>query len=129
MRPMPRSRTTSSSVCVPRMSVRRNASGSAIERSTCVSAAKFTIASTPPAPSIAASTAVAVADVAAHEACSAGSSATGSRLSRLPAYVSLSKHDDLPVGVLVEHAAHERAADEAGAAADEQPHPFFTLQS
>ncbi len=37
--------------------------------------------------------------------------------------------DDLPVGVLGEHAPDEGGADEPGAAANEKPHPFFTLQS
>ena len=37
--------------------------------------------------------------------------------------------DDLPVGVLGEHAPDEGGADEPGAAAYEKPHPFFTLQS
>ena len=59
----------SSAVCmrryVPVTSVSRNASGSWIERSTCVSAAKFTIASQP---SSADASVCRVGDVAAHEA-------------------------------------------------------------
>ncbi len=37
--------------------------------------------------------------------------------------------DDLPVGVLREHPTNEVRADEPGSTANEEPHPFFTLQS
>ena len=90
-----------------------NASGSAIERSTCVSAAKLTTAS---ASAIASGDRVAVLDPGVHEAV-------------LDALEVLAP---ARVGELVEHGhvvaevahalAHEGRADEPGAAADEQPH-------
>src|SRR5450759_1861601 len=87
MREMPCARTTSSSVCVPRMSVWRNASGSAMERSTWVSAAKLTMASTPAAADSTASR----SQMSPRTKLERGSAATFSRLSRFPAYVSVSK--------------------------------------
>ena len=89
-----------------------NASGSAIERSTCVSAAKFTTASTPSiAPATASGSSIApwtndVLDVLQVLA---------------PARVrELVEHDDLVAGL--DALTDERGADEPGPAADEQLH-------
>src|SRR6476660_5701450 len=79
---MPLSRTCSSSTCVPKNSVRPKSVAARIERSTCVSAAKLTIASQP----------------RAARATSAGTamspwwhSVPSGRFARFPEYVSLSR--------------------------------------
>ncbi len=77
---MPASRAASSSTNVPKTSVWMNASGSAIERSTCDSAAKLTTASQP---SIARATASRSAmSASTNSICPAGAPA---RFSRRPA--------------------------------------------
>ena len=98
------------------MLVMMNASGPEIERSTCVSAAKLTIASHP---------------------STASATATGSSIApwtkRIlvdhvvqvlapPRVGQLVEHGHL-VAVLAHAQAHEPRADETGATADEQPHP------
>ena len=98
------------------MSVRRNDSGSSIERSTWVSAAKFTIASTPPAAVDRRADGVRVADAALHEAV-ARVVGDGREVLQVAGVGELVVDDDLPVGVLGEHAADEGGADEPGAAA------------
>ena len=98
---------------MPSICVRTNASGSAIDRSTCVSAAKFTTAS---APSIASATA-------------AGSSMApwtnvvrGVAQVLAPAGIGQLVEDDHVVAVLGRAQAREVRADEARPAGDEQPH-------
>ena len=94
-----------------------NASGSAIERSTCVSAAKLTTASRP---SIASRDGVGVLDARVHEREARAVADVGEVL--LAAGVGeLVEHDDL-VAVLGDALADEVRADEAGSAADEQLH-------
>ena len=112
---MPRRRAASSSTNVPSACVRTNASGSAIERSTCVSAAKLTTAS---APSIALGDRRGILDRAVHEA-EVGSDVF--EVLAAPRVGQLVEHDDL-VAVLARAQAREVRADEAGAAADEQLH-------
>ena len=70
----------------------------------------------------------AVADVGVHEAV-ARVLGDGHQVVEVAGVRELVEADDLPVGVCLEHPAHEGAADEASTTADEQPHPFFTLQS
>ena len=101
------------------MLVTMNPSGSAIDRSTCVSAAKFTIAS---APAIASATATGSSIAPCTKRMSDATSlqvlpATGVR--------ELVEHGDL-VAVLAHTQAHEVRADEAGAPADHQFHAALT---
>ena len=104
---------------MPSACVETNASGSAIERSTCVSAAKLTIASGEPA-SIARGDRLAVLDRAAHEA-KARLVEQVVEVLLAPGVGELVEHGHL-VAVLAHALARERRADEAGAAADEQFH-------
>ena len=93
-----------------------NASGSAIERSTCVSAAKLTIASAPPA-SIALRDGLRVLDRAVDEA-KAGRVGDVLEVLLAPGVGELVEHGHL-VAVLAHTQPRKRAADEAGAAADQ----------
>ena len=102
---------------MPTACVVTNASGSAIERSTWVSAAKLTTASQP---SIAAATASGVLDAGVHEGV-AGAVAHVGEVLLAPGVGELVEHHDL-VAVLGQPLADEVRADEAGPAADEQPH-------
>ena len=94
-----------------------NASGSAIERSTCVSAAKLTTASTPAS---AVAHRVGVLDPAVDEA-----DVEVLEVLAAAGVGELVEHDDL-VAVLREAHADEVRADEPGAAADEQLHQAVT---
>ncbi len=102
---------------MPWACVLTNASGSAIERSTCVSAAKFTTASRP---SIAAATASASSIARVHEGVARAVGDVGEVL-LAPGVGELVEDDDL-VAVLGDALADEVRADEAGPAADEQLH-------
>ena len=66
-----------------------------------------------------------VADAALHEAVAR---IVGNRreVLQVAGVGELVVDDDLPVGVLGEHASHEGRADEPGAAADKKPHPPIT---
>ena len=97
-----------------------NASGSAIERSTCVSAAKLTTASTP---SIAAADGVGVLDPAVDELDVEVLEVLA------PAGVGELVEDDDLVAVLAHAQADEVRADEAGAAADEQLHAGTSVRA
>ena len=100
--------------------VTRNASGSRIERSTCDSAAKLTIASVS---ATSGPTTVRVGDVAADEPEPGRLLRVGpdGRQVRLVAGVGELVEDRDPRAVAPgEHVAHEARADEAGAARDEQ---------
>ncbi len=96
-----------------------NASGSAIERSTCVSAAKLTIASGAAA-AIAAGTASA-SSIAPRMKWKRGSLGDVLEVLLAPGVGELVEHRHL-VAVLAHALARERRADEPGAAADEQFH-------
>ncbi len=91
----------------------------AIERSTCVSAAKLTIASGEAA-SIAPATASRILDRAAHEP-EAWVLDEVLEVLLAPGVGELVEHRHL-VAVLAQALARERRADEPGAAADEQSH-------
>ena len=103
----------------------RKASGSAIERSTWVSAAKLTMASTPWAAS---HDGLPVADVGLKELV-AGIVFYGPQIVEVAGVGELVQVDDLGPQAGGEQPADEGAADEAGAAADEEPHRLFTPQS
>ena len=94
-----------------------NASGSAIERSTCVSAAKLTTASTP---SIASATASA-SSIPARTNAKPGAVADVGEVLLAAGVGELVEHGD-GVAVLGDPLADEVRADEAGSAADEQLH-------
>ena len=104
---------------MPSACVVTNASGSAIERSTCVSAAKLTIASgaaarsrrRPPRGS----------SIAPRTKRKRGSLGEVVEVLLAPGVGELVEHRHL-VAVLEQALAHEGRADEAGAAADEQFH-------
>ncbi len=110
------------------MSVRRKASGSAMERSTWVSAAKLTMASTPfgrPHDR------VAVTDVAVDEAV-ARVVLDRAQVVGVAGVGELVQVDDLARSALDsagESAPDEVGADEAGSAAHQELHPFVTAQS
>ena len=69
-----------------------------------------------------------VADVALHEAV-ARVVGDGEQVLEVAGVGELVETDDLPVLVLDKHVPDKGGADKPGAAADEKPHPFFTLQS
>ena len=102
---------------MPTACVVTNASGSAIERSTCVSAAKFTTASTP---CDRGGDRVGVLDAGVHEL-----DVEAREVLAPPGVRELVEHDDV-VAVVAQAHAHEGRADEAGAAADEQLHDTAT---
>ena len=104
--------------------MRTNASGSAIERSTCVSAAKFTIASGAPGPPSEpverARDRLRVLDAAPHEAV-AGLVRDVLQVLLAPRVGELVEHGHR-VPVLADAHPREVRADEPGAAADQEPH-------
>ena len=102
---------------MPSACVRTNASGSAIERSTCVSAAKLTTASQP---SIACMTTCG-SSIAPCTNVKPGSVADVVEVLLAPGVGELVEDDDL-VAELGQPLADEVRADEAGAAADQKPH-------
>ena len=105
---------------MPKTSVVMNSPGASIERSTCDSAAKLTIASQP---SIAPATASA-SQMSASTSENRSSSAAVEVLE--PAGVGhLVEHDDLVVGIVLEVVVDEVGADEPGAAGDEELHFAF----
>ena len=109
---------------MPWACVRTNASGSAIERSTWVSAAKLTIASIGPARLASASSALATAcgilDRSVHEA-KAGILGEVVEVLLATGIGELVEHDHLVV-VLAQAQAHEIGTDEPRATADQEPH-------
>ena len=90
-----------------------NSAGPRIERSTCVSAAKLTIASQPAA---AVATASGIGDVALVELV-----LDALEVRAVAGVGQLVEHDDLVAGR--REPPHEVRADEAGAAGDEDAHP------
>ena len=109
---MPACRAWSSSTWVPSTSVTMNSAGPRIERSTCDSAAKLTIASQPAA---ACCDRLGIGDVALVEVV-----LDAVEVRAVARVGELVEHDDLVARR--GETAHEMRADEAGAAGDEDAH-------